>query len=229
MFCKFAPNRSSGTLSALLVAAGLAMASIAANAAPITGQGTWETTLRARDISGNAVALDDASAAFFYDTVLDITWLSDWNYPRTSGYNANVMNWADAVFWADQLVYGGFDDWRLPTSSLRSNCFGSSDCSLTEMGYLWYQALGNSGSLSNTATFMNMTSRSAYWTGTELVATHSFAFWIGSGNQYYYNKGNGLGAVAVRDGDVASVVPEPTTLALLGLGLAGLGFSRRKQ
>jgi PEP-CTERM motif-containing protein len=29
--------------------------------------------------------------------------------------------------------------------------------------------------------------------------------------------------------DVRSDVPEPDNMALLGLGLAGLGFSRRKQ
>jgi hypothetical protein len=51
-----------------------------------------------------------------YDNVLDITWLQDVTYARTSGADGDgVFNYADANTWANNLVYGGFDDWRLPT------------------------------------------------------------------------------------------------------------------
>ncbi len=79
-----------------------------AHAAPIAGQGTWETTLKARDVNGNAVALNSASAAFFYDETLKVTWLANMN--QNGG-----MNWSSAVAWAGALTTGGFTDWRLPT------------------------------------------------------------------------------------------------------------------
>jgi len=47
----------------------------------VSGQGTWETTLQPRDLSGSPTTIEA-----YYDTVLDITWLVDANYARTSGY-----------------------------------------------------------------------------------------------------------------------------------------------
>ncbi|WP_281556567.1 PEP-CTERM sorting domain-containing protein [Thalassomonas sp. RHCl1] len=79
-----------------------------------------------------------------YDDVLDITWLLDANYAKTSGYAADNQNgsanststniqadgrmgWDAAITWSEQLVYAGFDDWRLPTLQPLS-CAGQTNC-----------------------------------------------------------------------------------------------------
>ncbi len=102
-------------------------------AAPITTQGTWygtngwDGTLRGRDASGNPVNLLDASATapnpslkYVYDTVLDLTWLANWNAgARTSFDNwlstsDGTMTWANAKAWAASLTdFGG--GWALPS------------------------------------------------------------------------------------------------------------------
>ena len=83
-------------------------------------------------ISQTSAALIDRGQGMIYDDVLNITWLQDANYAYSSGYaSANAtgskdgplyniqadgkMSWQAAVQWVNNLVFGGFEDWRLPT------------------------------------------------------------------------------------------------------------------
>jgi hypothetical protein len=50
----------------------LVVTTVPVQAAPVLGQGTWETTLLGRDINRQAVDGTDASAVYLYDTVLGI-------------------------------------------------------------------------------------------------------------------------------------------------------------
>ena len=120
-------------------------------------------------LSANA-ALYDRGNGLIYDDVLDITWLQDANYAYTSGYaatNANGeyytstniqadgrMGWDAAKTWADQLSYGGYDDWRLPSANLMnptSPCWGDGSCdggynnTTGELGHMFYNNLDNLG------------------------------------------------------------------------------------
>lgn len=59
--------------------------------------------------------LYDRGGGMIYDSTLNITWLQDANYAKTSGYDIDgLMTHSEAVSWASNLSFGGFDDWRLP-------------------------------------------------------------------------------------------------------------------
>lgn len=99
-------------------------------------------------------ALYDRGNGMIYDDVLDITWLQDANYAKTSGYSGiEVMQWPLAEQWAEQLVYGGYDDWRLPSARLRNSppacyetdgsCDAGSNVTVSELGYMFFVNLGN--------------------------------------------------------------------------------------
>ena len=92
-----------------------------------------------------------------YDDVLDITWLADANYAQTSGYDSDGrMNFSAANTWAADLSYGGYDDWRLPTTrpingsnfDYKFSLDGTTDngYSITspksELAYMYHVALG---------------------------------------------------------------------------------------
>ncbi len=103
-------------------------------------------------------ALFDRGGGLIYDDVLDVTWLQDANYAKTSGYSVHGMDWETANAWADGLVFRSYEDWRLPriTDILAQGCdngFSGTDCGYnvntnsSELAYMFHVNLKNSGKI----------------------------------------------------------------------------------
>ena len=191
---------------------------------------------------GANAALVDRGSGLIYDDVLDITWLQDANYAKTSGFelviNSNgQMNWDNATAWAGGLSYNGYDDWRLPiTADPDPNCElhpsepGGLGCTGSEMGHLFYS---DGISESNPGVFVNISIGEGYWSETEYSPypfpfVTAFAFNPYNGDQSWALKSNNYFAWAVSDGDIASVVPIPAAVYLFASGLGLLGWFRRR-
>ncbi len=203
-------------------------------------------------LSANAhAALIDRGNGMIYDSTLNITWLQDMNYPKTLGESASGSLYRDqAIEWADELIYGGFDDWRLPSAHLIGNETSSNDGSTdvgwnnirSELGHLYYVDLQNNaddgfinpgnftdGLTGESKSFLNLTDN-VYWLAEDSSLGYGMLFDNWDGLQYRAPIGDGRASVvAVRDGDVASV-PVPAAFWLLSSGLFGLaGLARRSR
>jgi len=130
-------------------------------------------------LSGAAqAALHDRGGGLIYDDVLNITWLADANYAKTSGYYADGrMTWNNAMSWAANLSYYDsirdvtYDDWRLPTmvDTGTSGCnaaFSGTDCGsnvqtvsdstvYSEMAHMYYNNLVFKGHWSPTGAYQS--------------------------------------------------------------------------
>jgi hypothetical protein len=236
---------------------------------------SWTAAVVLVTLTGVAqAALVNRGGGMIYDTTLNLTWLADMNYAKTSGYaasgvapgssaNTNTiwtdgrMGWNAANAWANNLTYGGFDDWRLasmnPSDTTCSTSFNpgggfptqyaGDNCTGGELSHLFVADLGNKAGESvltqtgdtaeqkaNLALFSNVQSY-AYWSGVEYAPNTLNAWYFGTygGYQLFDAKGYALYAVAVRPGDVAASVPEPQTFALVLMGFGAAGLARRKR
>ncbi|MDC8771788.1 PEP-CTERM sorting domain-containing protein [Roseateles albus] len=227
-----------------------------AQAAGVSGQGSWQSTLLARDLDGNLANGPEA----FYDTTLQITWLD-----KVKQYGDS---WDNAKTWAAGLNVNGVTGWRLPTimDTGTAGCdlsgAGGTDCGYnvqtksgaptqyesgqtvySEMAHLFYVTLGNKGyrapgtgyaqdgwGLTNTGNFQNLKA-SHYWSGTGYAPYQNSAWRFNThyGNQDFDVYFMSAYALAVRPGDVAATVPEPETYALMLLGLGAVLVARRRR
>ena len=236
-------------IKTVLGVAALATAGIS-TAGPVPGQGTWETTLQARDLDS------DGTTDAYYDTTLNLSWLAD----------ANVIGQVDfsaATAWATGLDVAGVTGWHLPTihiDSCGSGGFGPTfwngggicgynvQANTSDMAHMYMTTLANSSYsgftdsygngpglaaplLDNTGPFSNLQAY-GYWFSLD----HAVDPWTGMANtseawrySFYAGRQDNLAnsaalyAWAVHDGDVGQItaaVPEPETYALMLAGLA---------
>lgn len=213
-----------------------------AHAIGVSGQGTWETTLQARDLDSNSTTVEA-----YYDTSLNITWLADANYAYTSHYDADgIMTWDQSIAWIAGLnatQYLELHNWRLPnvnqsfgpTCGLDANAFSGGLCGhnvnplSSELAYMYHSTLGNlssidtqgnlqdGGGLTNTGPFIALMD-GVYWSMDESMsdATRAWGFDMGVGYQVEFDKATlfpwGNYAWAIHDGDVGTPVASAVPL-----------------
>jgi hypothetical protein len=183
---------------------------------------------------GAAAALINRGGGLIYDTDLNVTWLADANYAKTSGYTDSLygpgsdgrMTWGQAIGWVSQLVYHDpvrnrdLRGWRLPVTpqpdpscsmqlngdSIGYNCTGS------ELGHLFYKELGGKAATSirtthnaNYALFANAPA-SLYWSGTSYAQdpSRAWGFLFDSGSPLLGGKGDRMYVLPLRPGDVGA-------------------------
>jgi hypothetical protein len=91
--------------------------------------------------------LINRGGGLIYDTDINVTWLQDANYAKTSDYDTDgdmLYSQANAfIAYLNSISFLGYSNWRLPKADPSCSNPGGYDCTNSEMGHLSYTELGN--------------------------------------------------------------------------------------
>lgn len=178
--------------------------------------------------SGLSFAEADIQLEPAYTSTID--WTKGWRLPEVDESKANLSGY----FGYEGPDETGYHNYRYGYNMVNS-----------EMGHLFYEALGNLGYLATDGSYpqegyglhktgdFEQLHADYYWSGTESSIYQEELVWyfrFDWGSQSWGPKHNDVDrpkVLAVRPGDV-SAVPIPGTVLLLASGLAGLGLVGKK-
>ena len=162
-----------------------------------------------------------------YDSDQDLTWMQDPWFARSSGVDADgLMTYDSARSWANNLVYAGHDDWRLPrleSTGIWQNSASEISSLVRSAGWYWDGRTLNSRS---PTPFTNL-NLGPFWVDPGGASCGGCFWWTSLLDIDLADGPRTASPWLVREGRAA--VPEPSTLLLIGLGAVGAAIRARRK